>query len=319
MTRRTLRPALLAAALLAPASADAQPAGVTLHEGVWLAGERITLTRDTFDLNDTPFGARRTSSVDVSRGCRAILFELSGYRGRSVELTARDNDLGNTRLGRSSVGSVRVDCGGGSGGGWGTGGPGGGSHERGATLYRDRDLAGPAQTFDRDVPDLERTRIGGRRASSIFVSSGCVATLFSEPDYRGRSTTFREADNNLKNTPVGEDSAQSLRVDCGGRPESGRPPARPVPSDGVTLFRDRSLKGPSESFRSDVPDLARTGLGARTASSILVPEGCRATLFSETGFRGRSTTFDESDNNLKNTPVGEDSAQSLRVVCDRRR
>ena len=315
MTRRILISSLFAAALLSASPAPAEPPGVTLYDGVWLSGERITVDRDVFDLNDTPFGARRTSSVGVARGCRVTLYELSGYRGRSVELTERDNDLGNTRLGRDSVSSLRVDCRG--GGGYEGGGP------RGVTLYRDADLEGPSMTFDEDVPDLERTRFGARRASSIEVPPGCMATLFTEPNYRGRSTTFRESDNRLKNTAVGNDTASSMRVDCGGHrhrpPSDDRPPTWEQPPAGVTLYRDSKMRGASETFNLDVPDLGRTRVGARQASSIAVPTGCRATLYTEPDFRGRSETFTGDDNELKNTAVGNDAAQSLRVECGSRR
>ena len=316
MTRRILISSLFAAALLSASPAPAEPPGVTLYDGVWLSGERITVDRDVFDLNDTPFGARRTSSVGVSRGCRVTLYELSGYRGRSIELTERDNDLGNTRLGRDSVSSLRVDCRG--GGDWGSGGG-----PRGVTLYRDADLEGPSMTFDEDVPDLERTRFGARRASSIEVPPGCMATLFTEPNYRGRSATFRETDNRLKNTAVGNDSASSMRVDCGGHhhrpPSDERPPSWDQPPAGVTLYRDSRLRGASETFNRDVPDLGQTRVGARQASSIAVPSGCRATLFTEPNYRGRSATFTGDDNELKNTAVGNDSAQSIRVECGSRR
>ncbi len=308
MTRRILHTALLAAALLSAEAVSAQPAGVTLFEGLRLTGERITLDRDVFDLNDTPFGARRTSSVDVARGCRIVLFERSGYRGQSLELLEHDNDLGNTRLGRDSVGSVRVDC------------RGGGESPRGVTLYLDSNLSGSSQTFDVDVPDLERTRFGARRASSIEVPDGCMAILFSEPGYRGRSTTFRGNNNKLKNTDVGADAASSLRVDCGQRPHPMPPAAMPAPAaEGVTLFRDSRLRGTSETFRSDVPDLSRTRIGSRAASSIQVPSGCRAILFSEPNYEGRSTSFGGDNNELKNTPVGNDAAQSIRVECGQRR
>lgn len=61
-----LSSAFFAAALLSASGIFAQPAGVTLYEGVWLSGERATFDRDVLDLNDTPFGARRTSSVGVT-------------------------------------------------------------------------------------------------------------------------------------------------------------------------------------------------------------------------------------------------------------
>ncbi len=321
MTRRTLSLALLVsalgAALVPGGTAAAQGSGVVLYEGTRLSGERIGLARDTFDLNETAFGTRRASSVDVASGCRATLFEFSGYRGASVEVTSRIDDLAATRLGRRAVASVRVTCSG-SGSGWGSGPGSVGS--RGVTLFRDAKFEGESETFAADVPDLSRTRIGARQASSVEVPDGCVATLFAGPGFSGRSTTFRQAHDNLRLTDVGNDTASSLRVDCpvssgsalGGGWGSG------AYGRGVTLFRDAGFKGASETFDVDVPDLSPTRVGARQASSIDVPEGCVATLFTGVNFSGRSAEFREAHDNLRLTDVGNDAAASLRVDCGRR-
>ena len=50
-----------------------------------------------------------------------------------------------------------------------------------------------------------------------------------------------------------------------------------------------------------------------------MPPGCRVTLYTERGYRGRSETFEEDSENLRYTSIGNDEAQSLRVECDRRR
>lgn len=194
---------------------------------------------------------------------------------------------------------------------------------QGVTLFRDRSLRGPSQTFHDDVPDLRYTQLGSRRASSIDVPPGCVAVLFEYPGYRGRRTEFRETDNDLSNTTVGEDSASSLRVNCRhDGPEIHYHPDwrvdRPEPSSsarGIVLYRDREARGPSQFFDRDVPDLDRTRFGSRMASSVDVSPGCLAILYEFPGFQGRRTEFRERDNNLRNTAVGEDTASSLRVVC----
>ena len=146
-----------------------------------------------------------------------------------------DNDLRNAAL--RTVGSVRVRCGRDEGWGEVCTRPGtrwnwsdGESPTRdaydlrdedrrrpgfGVTLYRDRNMNGPSESFTGDVGDLRSSRVGARKASSIRVPRGCVATLYAQPGFRGRSTEFREDDNNLRNTDVGEDTASSIRVDCG--------------------------------------------------------------------------------------------------------
>ncbi len=201
----------------------------------------------------------------------------------------------------------------------------GDARAQGVTLFRERHLNGPSQTFHDDVPDLRYTQFGSRKASSIAVPPGCTAVLYEFPHYRGRSTVFRDNDNNLANTMVGEDRASSMRVNCRGHYPGWRPPVEPPPPDvepsrpserrGAILYRDREGRGPSAFFHRDVPDLDRTRFGSRMASSVDVSPGCILTLYEMPGYRGRRTDFRERDNNLRNTAVGEDTASSLRIRC----
>ena len=210
-------------------AADARAQGVTLYRDRDLRGPSQTFYDDVPDLKYTQFGSRRASSVAVSPGCYAVLYEHPHYRGRSTTFRDDDNNLRNTDVGEDTVSSMRVNCRGrhpgrrpepepdrerprheGEGEGWGHWESG----QRGAILYRDRDGEGPRAFFDRDVPDLDRTRFGSRMASSIDVSPGCLVTLYELPGFRGRRTEFHERDNNLKNTAVGEDTVSSLRIRC---------------------------------------------------------------------------------------------------------
>jgi hypothetical protein len=316
MSRRPLPLVLLLAALIPGADAAAQNAGVVLYEGTRLTGSRIDLTRDVFDLDETSFGSRRARSVAVAPGCRATLFELSGYRGASVEVTGRVDDLSATRLGARAVASARVDC---AGARIGTTSAPWGAGVRGVTLFRDAGFRGDSETFSTDVPDLSRTRVGARQASSVDVPDGCVAVLFSGTGFSGRSTELRKSHDNLRLAEIGNDTVASLRVDCRGTGGSTIDSGWSVGGRGVTLYRDSGFKGDSETFSTDVPDLSRTRVGARQASSIEVPEGCTAELFTGTGFSGRSTVFREAHDHLRLTDIGNDTASSLRVDCGRRR
>ncbi len=286
---------------------------ITLFSDRRYSGESETFYGDIVDLNATKFGNRRASSLRLASGCRATLWEYPYFKGRSTTFPGDDANLSNTSLGERAASSLKLDCRGG-------GGYGPDPYPRpepsryGVTLYQGRHAQGPSMTFDRDISDLDRTPFGSRSASSVDVSPGCIAILYQYPNYRGRSTTFRERDNNLSNTEVGEDTASSLKINCQG----GHGPNPPVPvMRGVTIYRDRYASGPSETFSRDVEDLSRTSIGARTASSVDVTPGCIATLYEFPGFGGRSTTFRERDNNLKNTAVGEDRASSLKVSCPR--
>ena len=83
----------------------------------------------------------------------------------------------------------------------------------------------------------------------------------------------------------------------------------------MTLFRDKPPSRPLGEVPLRRPRPLAHADRRRTASSIQVPPGCRVTLFSEPNYQGRSTTFAGDNNELKNTPVGNDAAQSIRVEC----
>ncbi len=236
---RTLLPGFLLATSLGLAL-DVRAQGVTLYRDRDQNGPNQTFADDVPDLKYTQFGSRKASSISVPPGCVAVLYEYPHYRGRSTTFREDDNDLSNTQVGEDRASSMRVKCRGNAsrrdrdrrerhdrseppvplpvepvppprgGDGWGHWESG----QRGAILYRDREGEGPRAFFDRDIPDLDRTRFGSRMASSVDVSPGCVVTLYELPGYRGRSTDFHERDNNLKNTSVGEDTVSSLRVRC---------------------------------------------------------------------------------------------------------
>ncbi|MBL8115763.1 MAG: hypothetical protein JNK60_23005, partial [Acidobacteria bacterium] len=149
--------------------------GMTLFTGFRLTGEGMTFDRDVPDLSRTPFGARRARSVGISPGCLGVLYQGTYYRGRSSTFRGDDKDLRNTEVGADTGSSLRVVCGGG-------GRPGSWDEPSyGVTLYEDGRLSGASQIFDRDVPDLDRTRFGSRRASSVDVAPGGSATLDREP------------------------------------------------------------------------------------------------------------------------------------------
>ena len=204
---------------------------------------------------------------------------------------------------------------------------------QGVTLYRDRDLRGPSQTFYDDVPDLKYTQFGSRRASSIAVSPGCDAVLYEHPYYRGRSTTFRDDDNNLKNTDVGEDTVSSMRVNCRGHLPAGAGTGARTGSGRITEARAKAggTGSPASAERSSIATAtekapARSSTATSPTSTARGSDHgwqarstCRPAVSSpftsSPGFRGRRTEFHERDNNLKNTAVGEDTVSSLRIRC----
>ena len=81
-------------------------------------------------------------------------------------------------------------------------------------MYQHAGFVGRSETFRGDVRDLRGTTIGEREASSIRVSSGCTATLYSDPDFGGRSTDFSGDTGTFFFSEIGDDRASSLRLRC---------------------------------------------------------------------------------------------------------
>lgn len=84
--------------------------GVTLYRDREARGPAAFFDRDIPNLDETPFGSRMASSIDVTPGCVAVLYELPGYRGRRTEFRQRDNNLKNTAVGEDTVSSLQVRC-----------------------------------------------------------------------------------------------------------------------------------------------------------------------------------------------------------------
>ncbi len=85
---------------------------------------------------------------------------------------------------------------------------------RGVTLYSDGGFHGTSEVFYQSNPDLENSRVGNDRASSIRIPPGYVVTLYEHANYHGRSVVLRADERDLRHTPLGNDVASSIRVEC---------------------------------------------------------------------------------------------------------
>ena len=178
------------------------------------------------------------------------------------------------------------------------------------TVYAAGDFRGASETFYGDVPNMKHTRVGNDHASSVRVAPGCTVILYAGGDYQGRSMSLDRDLRSLSGTAVGNDAVSSLQLRCGGRPGGGRGDL----SGGVALYRDGGFSGRREVFYQDDSDLRNNRIGC-TASSVRVARGCRATLYSEPGYRGRSIEVGSDIRNLGGTRLGNDVAASIRVSC----
>ncbi len=206
--------------------APAQRSGVTLYAGPNFSGPNETFFQDDSRLNNNSLGDNRVRSVSVAPGCRATLYDLYDYGGRSLVVDRDLGDLTGTNLGNNAASSLRVQCTatgpgyGNQGGNQGYGNPGYGNpghgqqDRRGVTFYADDRFRGASETFYGDNADLRRSSFGNDRVSSVRIDPGCRATLYTDANFRGRVTVVEYDLGSLQSTEVGNDSVSSLQVDC---------------------------------------------------------------------------------------------------------
>lgn len=192
--------------------------GVTLYRDSGFQGISETFTEDKGDLRGRMIGDDQTTSVRVSRGCRARLYQDLNFRGTYMEVSADVADLRGTRVGDDSITSIRVRC---DGRGWPEESVDSSRDDwdddpfnRGVTLYRDPGFRGTSQTFSSDAPDLRESRIGDDQATSVRVSRGCRARLYQDLNFRGSYTEVTGEIADLRGSQVGDDSVTSLQVRC---------------------------------------------------------------------------------------------------------
>lgn len=215
-TAATFAAASLGLALvLLVATADAQSArgararGVTVYEHEDFGGRAATFYDDNPQLDGTPIGNDRVSSVRVDPGCEAILFEEVGFRGRSTVVVGELRFLRGTEVGNDRVSSLQVRCrrlGGHAPPDW-RGRP-------GAVLYDDTGFEGRYEVFYDDERNLERSRIGNDSVSSLRVAPGCKVTLYEDANFRGARLEVTGELDDLRGTRVGNDRVSSLRLEC---------------------------------------------------------------------------------------------------------
>jgi hypothetical protein len=196
------------------------PAGVTLYEHAGYGGASINLTSDVSlfpsQWND------KASSIRVSSGWWAIVYEHANYQGRCQVVTSDIPNLVYAQIGNDAISSLKV----------GTGSPPSGAcpstttretPHGGVTLYEHANYTGASKTFTADAPDLRGHSLRGNltwndQASSIRVSSGAWVIVYEHINYGGRCQVLTGNVTSLLDAPIGNDTISSLKVGTGSPP-----------------------------------------------------------------------------------------------------
>ncbi len=262
---------------------------------------------------------------------QVTIYSGSSYRGTSQTLYDDIPDLRRSAVGSDQASSLRIQCG--KGISW-NGDPAPDRIVVGLELYDDGDFRGTREIFRGDVPEMDRTRIGNDRASSVRVAPGCRVRLYDGSDYGGRYAELSGAESSLGRTRVGNDRVSSLEIRCAGdrRPWNTNQGSSGGSSGGshdwgdwnewdtdqqggVVLFEDRDFRGSSTVVNRNMQDLQRTSVGEYAASSIRVPSGCSVDLYSGPDYRGNRLHLDRSEHYLGDTRIGNDAVASIKVNC----
>lgn len=89
---------------------DRLPRGLTVFAAGDFRGRRETFRYDDPNLRNNHIRQDHISSVIVSPGCRAVLYEHNDFRGARTVVTGAIADMRRTAVGNDRVSSIQVDC-----------------------------------------------------------------------------------------------------------------------------------------------------------------------------------------------------------------
>jgi hypothetical protein len=273
-----------------PQAAEASTTYATLCTDIKYQGTCKTYYNSIPSLGSTEIGNDTLSSLKVPAGTRVVLFEHDNYTGRCQSFSADTWTLVGSYIANDQASSVGF-----------------GSYA----------CLAPKHTVQTDgnygwnhlyssVDRLDATNVGNDSMSSIWVASGVTVALYSDINFEGTCQTF-VGDGTWKwlgSYRIGTNKASSLWLhhQC---------------DQDVQLCEHEHAGGRCVSFRSDKPNLTYTDIGNDTASSIRIPDGWQAFIWTDSNYGGTSEGWIKPGwyniGSNWNSSVPNDSASSIKV------
>src|SRR5688572_11752977 len=161
----------------------------------------------------------------------------------------------------------------------------------GITVFRDRNLQGPAATYTSNVPNLARTGFNNM-ISSIRVGPNERWEICDLPNYGGQCVVVFGQERDLRENGWNDRVSSVRRVNGGG----GVPPGPPT-GGSLVLFNQPNYRGQNATYNQVTPNL----YGANNrAQSATVSGGGEWQLCQGINFTGRCITLSRSTPNLAN-------------------
>jgi hypothetical protein len=277
-------------------------------------------------------GERNISSIMIARGYRAIAFSGSNFEGASVVINASNQNLhsGVPNWG-NRIGSIVVER---IGGGNVIVNPNPGNvvvnppstSNNAVTIYANPYFSGGSYTFtEGSYRGNQLLVVGARNTSSIVVPPGFRARVFTGANFDGSSREITGTINDLGAEGAGWNKAISSmiveRIGGGGvivQPTNQgnvivNPPS--TSNNSVTIYANPYFSGGSYSFtEGSYRGNQLLVVGARNTSSIVVPPGFRARVFTGANFDGSSREITGTINDLGAEGAGWNKAISSMIV-----
>jgi hypothetical protein len=216
------------------------------------SGTSQTLAPGRYDAQQLTIGDNELSSIKMVDGLKVTLYDLAGFKGKSVVLTD-DADAASldaqqfNNVASSMVVEVIPHI----------------------TLYQD-DFSGDSFSFTPGYYNLNSMKLDNDQVSSVKVLPGVWVLLFEDMNYSGRSLLLTEdASTQYLAKNKFNDQASSMIV---GSTED------PLPQ--VTLYAD-DFYGTSQKLSPGKYTFMEMGIGNNTLSSINIPRGMRVTLYDD--------------------------------------
>lgn len=257
---------------------------VTLFRDCNYRGISQSLGIGTHELSRTNIGSRQLSSLRVPNGLKVVLYSSGGAKGDLVNISSDVNcltDIGFNDKAASIV--VERDRGGNNF-------PGRGNA---VTLFEECSFRGNSRALDAGYHDVADLGIRNDRLSSFQLSNGYSITVYENSGFSGRSATFRNSENCLSYTWKNKVSSIYIFRDRGNNNNNRFAAA--------TLFESCNYTGNRNTLGPGYHDVVDLGISNDRLSSFQLANGYSITLFENSGYSGKSYTYNNSENCLTYT------------------
>jgi hypothetical protein len=229
------------------------------------SGTSQVLAPGKYDAKTLAIGDNELSSIKIIDGLKVTLYELEGFRGKSLVLT-EDADAAflDSKQFNNMASSIVVEF------------------IPRATVYQDN-FTGDAFSFGPGMYNMNSLKLDNDQISSVKVSPGIWVLLFEDMNYAGKSLLLTEdASTEYLSKFKFNNQASSMMVGTG---------EDPLPQ--VTIYAD-DFYGASQKLTPGKYTYMDMGIGNNTLSSIHVSRGLRVTLFESDRFDGASVQLRQS-------------------------